>query len=76
MSAPEADDKRRNPYEDEPAGIPRWVKVSLILAAVVALLVVVVMLVGGGHSPSRHGAGAGAPVPPAAGTVSFAANHG
>ena len=36
------------------AGMPRWVKVSLIVAAVSAVLVVVMLLVGGEHSPGRH----------------------
>lgn len=36
-------------------GMPRWVKVSLISAAVLALLVVVVLLISrGNHGPSRH----------------------
>jgi len=36
-------------------GVPRWVKVSGIIAAVLALLVVAVMLlVGGEHGPGRH----------------------
>ena len=41
-----------------PPRMPRWVKVSLILAAVLALAVVIVMLIaGGGHGPSRHAPG-------------------
>jgi hypothetical protein len=45
-------------------GIPRWVKVSGIIAVLVALLVVVVLLSGGGsgHGPQRHG-GAGGDAP-------------
>jgi hypothetical protein len=39
----------------EPTGIPRWVKVSLIIVAVVGLLIVVMTLIGGGHGPRRHG---------------------
>jgi hypothetical protein len=39
-------------------GLPRWVKVSLIILAVVVLLIVIVMLLfsggTGGHGPSRH----------------------
>lgn len=37
-------------------GTPRWVKVSVIIAAVLVLLVVIVMLtgVGGSHGPGRH----------------------
>lgn len=46
----------RRADEGEPAGrLPRWVKVSLIVALLVAVLVVVMMLVGGGgHGPGRH----------------------
>lgn len=35
--------------------MPRWVKVSLIVAAVLVLLLVAGMLIGGGqHGPGRH----------------------
>lgn len=38
------------------AGMPRWVKVSGLIALVVVLLVVVMLLVKGpgGHGPGRH----------------------
>lgn len=41
------------------AGMPRWVKVSLILALAVVLLFVVakVMGAGGDHGPGRHAGG-------------------
>lgn len=38
-------------------GIPRWVRVSAIVALVLVVLVVVMLLVGGGpggHGPGRH----------------------
>lgn len=36
-------------------GLPRWVKISGIAAAVLAVLLVVVLLFGGGrHGPGRH----------------------
>ena len=44
--------------------MPRWVKISALVAAVLALLVVVVVALGGGnHGPGRHlgGDDAGAP---------------
>jgi hypothetical protein len=42
-------------YEREPRGLPRWVKITLIVAAVAILLVVIVTLTGGGaHRPRRH----------------------
>jgi hypothetical protein len=45
-----------------PPGMPRWVKLSLILVVVLVLLVAIVMLIaGGGHSPSRHAPGIQAP---------------
>jgi hypothetical protein len=38
-----------------PAGMPRWVKISLIVAAVLVVLLVAGMLIGGGqHGPGRH----------------------
>ena len=47
-----------SPPERPPAaGMPRWVKVSAIVAAVVVVLVVVLLLFGGGpgaHGPNRH----------------------
>jgi hypothetical protein len=37
------------------AGMPRWVKVSGIIAIVIALTVVIVVLATGGeHGPARH----------------------
>ena len=37
------------------AGIPRWVKVFVVVAMVVLLLMVVAMLITGGqHGPGRH----------------------
>jgi hypothetical protein len=49
-------------YERESTrGVPRWVKVAGIVAAVLILLVVVMILIGGGggHTPLRHGDGTG-----------------
>ena len=41
------------------AGMPRWVKVSLAVAAVLLVLAVALMLFGGGdHGPGRHLGGA------------------
>jgi hypothetical protein len=43
-------------------GMPRWVKLSLIVVAVLVLLLVIVMLIAGGdHGPSRHAPGIQAP---------------
>ena len=44
-----------------PPGMPRWVKLSLILMVVLVLVVVIVMLIAGGHGPSRHAPGVQAP---------------
>jgi hypothetical protein len=45
-----------------PPGMPRWVKLSLIVVAVLVLAVVIVMLIAGGnHGPSRHAPGIQAP---------------
>lgn len=38
-----------------PAGMPRWVKIFLVVAAVLVVLLVAGMLIGGGqHGPGRH----------------------
>jgi hypothetical protein len=61
-------------YERESTrGIPRWVKVAGIVAAVLVLLVVAMMLIGsgGGHTPLRHGGGTGK-TPPVGATGSHA----
>lgn len=34
--------------------MPRWVKVSGLVAVVLILLVIVSMLIGGNHGPARH----------------------
>lgn len=34
--------------------MPRWVKISLAVAAVVVLVVLVALLSGGQHGPGRH----------------------
>ena len=44
------------PGRGSTTGIPRWVRLSVIIAAVLVLLVVIVMVAGGGgeHGPGRH----------------------
>ena len=68
--SPEADPGDRI---DAPArGMPRWVKVSLLVVVALVALVVILNLLGvapGGHGPMRHGPGGGAP-------ASSAPNHG
>ena len=47
------------PPMERPAGMPRWVKISLLVALALVVLFVVVNLAGGGeHGPGRH-SGAG-----------------
>jgi len=51
------DDAAVEPAGDSGDGVPRWVKVSAIVALIVVLMVTVMLLlnVGGGeHGPSRH----------------------
>lgn len=40
-------------------GMPRWVKVFLIVSLVVVFLFVILLLTGGGHGPGRHRTGGG-----------------
>ncbi len=51
------------PGRGSTTGIPRWVRLSVIVAAVLVLLVVIVMLTGGGgeHGPGRHALSGGGP---------------
>ena len=47
-----------SPNSETAHGMPRWVKVFVILVILVILLVVVIMfLVGGDHGPGRHAPG-------------------
>lgn len=40
---------------EAPPGVPRWLKVSALIAGVVLLAVIAVMLISGGdHGPGRH----------------------
>lgn len=60
-------DPSRYRGSERETGIPRWVKVLGIIAAVVALLMVAMMLLlndGGGHGPARHGLSGGDGVQP------------
>jgi hypothetical protein len=58
-----------------PPRMPRWVKLSLILAAVLVLVVVIAMLIaGGGHGPSRHAPGS--QLPPISVTADLAPSGG
>lgn len=59
------DDADVRPGGEPDAGLPRWVKISGIVAIIVVLLLAVMLLVGGGeHGPSRHSQ-SGAAVGPA-----------
>jgi hypothetical protein len=49
------------PEIGDDGGLPRWVKISLIVVLLLALLVVVAMLIGGGHGPRRHSGAAANP---------------
>ena len=53
------DDTEAWPERPSTAGMPRWVKVFLIVGLALVLLVLVgkVTGVGGGHGPGRHGGG-------------------
>ncbi len=50
------DDNAPDPHTNpDDAGMPRWVKVSIAIAALVLAALLVMMLLGGNHGPSRHG---------------------
>ena len=40
--------------EEQPPGAPRWVKITIAVAAVLVLAALVVALAGGEHGPGRH----------------------
>lgn len=73
-----SDDAGAGRGRESPPGIPRWVKVSLIIAVVVVLLVAIIALtgVGGPHGPGRHLPGGHQPsgglTPPVAQVVQLA----
>jgi hypothetical protein len=62
---PEAgDDTGAGPGRDSRPGMPRWVKVSLIVIAVLVVMVIILSRVGGhegGPGPGGHGFGGGTP---------------
>lgn len=45
---------------DERTGMPRWLRLTLIIIGIVIVVVVIVLAIGGGHGPSRHMGGVGA----------------
>jgi hypothetical protein len=53
--SPETDDATGlRPGGEPTAGMPRWVKVSLIIAIVLVLALVISFLAGVGHGPGLH----------------------
>jgi len=47
------DQSPETPTGPTTAGMPRWVKISLVVVAVIVLLAVAMLLVSG-HGPGRH----------------------
>lgn len=39
---------------EQPPGLPRWVKISALLAALLLVALLIALLVGGNHGPARH----------------------
>ena len=59
------------------AGIPRWVKVCVVVAVVVVLLMILAMLITGGqHGPGRHQSASGLGERTAASRVATDADSG
>lgn len=50
------DESKERPNEDQPPGMPRWVKVAGTIAIILVLLFVILKLtgIGGEHRPGRH----------------------
>lgn len=70
MAEPLPHDSDREPGEDE--GMPRWVKVFVVVGAVLLVLLVVLLVAKGEHGPGRHLSASGerAPdVPPVLGAA-------
>lgn len=44
------------PHRESTTGLPRWVRISGIIAGIVVLLIVILLLTSGpgGHGPGRH----------------------
>jgi len=64
QGAREEEMQMAEPSSDVKVGMPRWLKVSLIIVAVLAVLVVVLMLtgvLGGQHGPGQFGPGQNGP---------------
>jgi hypothetical protein len=56
------DDSRYGKARGPSTGVPRWVKVFVVVAVALAVLgVVVMLLVGGDHGPGRHQSATTAP---------------
>jgi hypothetical protein len=61
--SPDPDEDPQGPDTGSTPGMPRWVKVFLIVALVLVLLFLVLQLISGGeHGPRRHGGVSGTPV--------------
>jgi hypothetical protein len=45
-----------SPQEPHPPAVPRWVKVSVLIAVALLVLLVLILLLTGEHGPGRHGA--------------------
>lgn len=59
MTEPTHESEPGTSNEVAPPGMPRWLKVSLMVVAALVLLFVILQLtgVGGQHGPGRHQAG-------------------
>jgi hypothetical protein len=42
--------------EPQPPAMPRWVKVSGLIAVALVVILIVILLLTGDHGPGRHGA--------------------
>jgi hypothetical protein len=66
------DDSGYDQARGSTTGVPRWVKVFVLVAVAIAVLgVVVMLLVGGEHGPGRHQSSTTASQPAVESTVSW-----
>lgn len=47
-------DEQQQHVQEQPPGLPRWVKIAGTVVGILILVLVIAMLAGGNHGPGRH----------------------